>query len=160
MWGFTIFFLSMNYMWTRCHGMKPANPQTMSCCSLSVSCFCRASQNKRDFTDFLSLFITLKGWLLLRLCLCQLFQLLRKPTYSDSPEVPHKASGFQPLKHGEWQLSVFTINRLNRRIHVSCNETDRWTQTKEKYVDNLEMGQAEGRRNKKHIGGLIDFLFN
>lgn len=138
---------------------KTKNPQTMSCCSLSVCCFCRASQNKSDFTDFLSLFITLKGWLLLWLCLCQLFQLLRKATYSDCPKVPQKASGLQPLKHVEWQLRVFTINRLNRRIHVSCNERDRWTETKEIYVDNLETGEAEARRNEnKHNGDLIEIL--
>lgn len=42
---------------------------------------------------------------------------------------------------------------------MSCNERDRWTETKEKYVDNLETGNAEGRRNKnKHIGDLIEIL--
>lgn len=42
---------------------------------------------------------------------------------------------------------------------MSCNERDRWTETKEKYVDNLEMGEAEGRRNEnKHNGDLIEIL--
>lgn len=42
---------------------------------------------------------------------------------------------------------------------MSCNERDRWTETKEKYVNNLEKGEAEGRRNEnKHNGDLIEIL--
>lgn len=42
---------------------------------------------------------------------------------------------------------------------MSRNERDRWTETKEKYVDNLETGEAEGRRNEiKHSGDLIEIL--
>ncbi len=45
MWGFT-FFSPMYYTWTDFHEMKPSNPQTMPCCSLSVNCFYRASKTK------------------------------------------------------------------------------------------------------------------